>query len=71
MPESDPREIKRRIVEQIYMPVQWELSVRNAVSSGGAFFVESGPGNVLANLVRRIDRSVNAVGAETLISGNP
>lgn len=52
--ESDPERIKKKLVEQLSKPVQWEKSVLAACDAGASSFVESGPGTVLSGLVKRI-----------------
>lgn len=52
--ESDPERIKKKLVEQLSKPVQWEKSVLAACDAGASTFVESGPGTVLSGLVKRI-----------------
>ncbi len=58
--EQDPANIKKKLVLQLSSPVQWERSVTTAVDAGAATFMESGPGAVLAGLVKRIakDRTI-------------
>ncbi|HOD13121.1 MAG: ACP S-malonyltransferase [Spirochaetes bacterium] len=58
--ERDPANIKNKLVLQLSSPVQWERSVTTAVDAGAATFIESGPGAVLAGLVKRIakDRTI-------------
>lgn len=58
--ERDPASIKKKLVLQLSSPVQWERSVITAVDAGAATFIESGPGSVLAGLVKRIakDRTI-------------
>lgn len=58
--ESDPVEIKKKLIQQLSSPVQWERSVLTAAGAGAATFIESGPGAVLAGLVKRIvkDRTI-------------
>lgn len=60
--ERDPANIKKKLVLQLSSPVQWERSVTTAVDAGAATFIESGPGAVLAGLVKRIakDRTIMA-----------
>jgi [acyl-carrier-protein] S-malonyltransferase len=49
------------LVEQLTTPVRFTQAVQNLVSDNVRTFVEVGAGNVLAGLVRRIDRTVTAV----------
>jgi [acyl-carrier-protein] S-malonyltransferase len=58
--ESDPVEIKKKLIQQLSNPVQWERSVLTAAGAGAVTFIESGPGAVLAGLVKRIvkDRTI-------------
>ncbi len=55
-PVTEPREIKGVLARQILGSVRWEESVRWMLADGVDAFVELGPGNVLAGLVRRIAR---------------
>ena len=48
-------------VEGLCHCVQWKSSVRYMVGTGVSQFVEFGPARVLASLIRRIDRDVQAV----------
>lgn len=54
----EPREIKEKLIEQLYSPVQWEDSVKKMISLGVDTFIEIGPGKVLSGLVKKIDRTV-------------
>jgi [acyl-carrier-protein] S-malonyltransferase len=45
-------------VRQIDSPVRWVESVRRLAQDGVDRALEIGPGNVLAGLVRRIDRGI-------------
>jgi [acyl-carrier-protein] S-malonyltransferase len=49
------------LLEQLTAPVRFTQAVSALVSEGVELFVEVGPGQVLAGLVRRIDRSVNVL----------
>ena len=51
---------------QLVSPVRFEQSIRRLVAEGYNAFLEVGPGNVLAGLVRRIDSSVAATSAGDL-----
>ncbi len=54
----DPMEIRENLVNQLTSPVLWSDSMILMISDGVRKFYEFGPGNVLAGLLRRIDRSV-------------
>ena len=49
------------LIEQLTAPVRFSQAVTSLVAAGVDTFVEVGPGQVLAGLIRRIDRSVTAV----------
>ncbi|MGS2776814.1 ACP S-malonyltransferase [Robertmurraya sp. GLU-23] len=52
------KEIKERLLEQLYSPVLWEDSVKHMIELGVDTFVEIGPGKVLSGLVKKVERSV-------------
>jgi [acyl-carrier-protein] S-malonyltransferase len=52
------------LIRQVSSPVRWEDVVRRLVADGARTFVELGPGNVLAGLVKKIDRSVTVASME-------
>jgi len=51
---DDPAEIRHALTDQMTSPVRWQQSVEHLVSLGVSTFVEVGPKDVLAGLVRRI-----------------
>ncbi len=51
---SSPEEIKRLMGLQIERPVRWVEEIENIYAAGGREFIEVGPKNVLANLVKKI-----------------
>jgi [acyl-carrier-protein] S-malonyltransferase len=57
-PVEDPDEIRRLLGEQVCAPVLWERSMRHALDSGLRRFLEPGPGEVLAGILRKIDPAV-------------
>ncbi len=60
-PSSDPKEIKKLLIEQIEKPVRWRESIVNMINLGSDKFIEIGPGKVLSGLVKRIDRNVKLI----------
>ena len=59
-PNADASRVKDLLVAQVSAPVRWEESVRTMVGLGVKRFIEIGPGKVLAGLVKRIDKGVEA-----------
>ena len=56
MPHTDPEEIRRNLVTQLNSPVRWTQSVLNMIADGATEFTECGPGTVLTNLIKRIQK---------------
>jgi [acyl-carrier-protein] S-malonyltransferase len=65
-PLTDPEEIKTALAQQLCSPVLWEASMRWCLEQGIHAFLEPGPGNVLAGLMRRIAKEV---GVEASVRG--
>jgi [acyl-carrier-protein] S-malonyltransferase len=65
-PERDAARLRNLLAEQVRSPVEWVASVRRMVADGVDTFVECGPGNALAGMVKRI-----APEARTLSVGDP
>ncbi len=63
---TDAATIRQKLMRQIYSPVRWTDCVTTIRSHGVDRLLECGPGNVLAGLARRIDRSLDVVGIGTL-----
>lgn len=53
-------DIRGALQQQLYMPVRWTECVQALVAGGAMRIVEAGPGKVLAGLIKRIDKSVEA-----------
>ena len=53
------------LVEQLTAPVRFTQAAQALIKDGAHTFVEVGPGNVLAGLVKRIDRSVKTISVST------
>lgn len=60
-PETDPEKIKGLLTRQITAQVRWVEYVLTLQSLGVTRFVEIGPGDVLTNLMKRIDRKIEAL----------
>ncbi|HEY0877256.1 MAG TPA: ACP S-malonyltransferase [Zeimonas sp.] len=58
--ETDPARIRDALVRQASAPVRWVEVVQRLKAMGATRVVEFGPGKVLAGLVTRIDRSLEA-----------
>lgn len=67
-PHGDVASIKRRLVEQIVQPVQWEKTMKTLIAlDEQGRFLELAPGRTLAGLAKRINRRlpVESVAAPT------
>lgn len=51
-------EIKHNLLMQLTGPVLWTQIVQHMLADGATEFVESGPGNVLSGLVKKVDRKI-------------
>ena len=58
---DDPQRIRRNLVAQLSSPVRWTQCVEGMVARGANVMIECGPGNVLAALIKRIDKSVKVL----------
>lgn len=61
MTHSDPDAIRSALVAQLYNPVRWVETVHWLGQQGARTLLEFGPGKVLAGLVKRIDKDMNAL----------
>jgi [acyl-carrier-protein] S-malonyltransferase len=60
-PAADPEQIRDLLVRQLYSPVRWAETVQRLAAGGTTTIVEAGPGRVLTGLVKRIDKSLEAL----------
>ncbi|MDE3088055.1 MAG: ACP S-malonyltransferase [Chloroflexota bacterium] len=60
-PLNSVDEIKRELVAQLTSSVQWVKSIEYIIAQDATRFIELGPKDVLAGLIRRIDKNVHAV----------
>jgi [acyl-carrier-protein] S-malonyltransferase len=72
-PETDAGRIRQRLIAQITAPVRWTETMQALAAEGPITFIESGPGNVLAGLSKRIEGitafSVETTSLETIVEG--
>ena len=59
--QNDPEAIKDALIRQLYSPVRWVETVQKLSAEGIKTAVEVGPGKVLAGLIKRIDKEINAI----------
>jgi len=64
-PNTDGARVRELLVRQVTSPVRWTESVARMIGDGVTTFVELGPGNVLAGLIRKIDSTVKVVSVNT------
>jgi [acyl-carrier-protein] S-malonyltransferase len=60
-PLASPAAIRTDLKAQLTSPVQWTRSMRYLLNEGVDTFVETGPGDVLLGLMKRIGRKANRV----------
>ena len=56
--EKDVNKIKPLLIDQITLKVRWRESVNYMIKQGVTDFLEIGPGKVLSNLVKKINKTV-------------
>lgn len=57
-PQTDPEIIRENLLKQLTSPVRWTQSVQQMIADGAEAFYEFGPGDVLKNLIRKINPEV-------------
>jgi [acyl-carrier-protein] S-malonyltransferase len=62
---ADVDDIRRKLLEQIAMPVLWTRCVQAMAARGVTRAIECGPGRILSGLIKRIDKSIttDAIGS--------
>lgn len=65
-PYTDPEKIKANLIAQLTAPVRWTQTVQNMVADGATSFTELGPGNVLAGLIKKVNREAVCESKSTL-----
>ncbi len=57
-PTIDPDTIKINLNKQLTGAVRWTQTMKRMIQDGATQFIETGPGNVLQGLVKKVDRNV-------------
>ncbi|MGI4751017.1 MAG: ACP S-malonyltransferase [Janthinobacterium lividum] len=57
-PTTDPATIKINLNKQLTGAVRWTQTMQRMLQDGATCFIETGPGNVLQGLVKKVDRNV-------------
>lgn len=57
-PHTDPARIKANLIAQLTAPVRWTQTMQHILADGCTQVVETGPGNVLQGLFKKVDRDV-------------
>ena len=65
-PVIEADEIRSNLKNQLDCPVKWHETIDNMKTAGATEMVEVGPGRVLQDLTRRIDKKLTSKGVETL-----
>ncbi len=65
-PYTDPGKIKANLIAQLTAPVRWTQIMENMIADGAASFTELGPGNVLAGLIKKVNREMPTESLATL-----
>lgn len=65
-PNVDKTHVKGLLVRQVTAPVRWTESMQTILDAGITTFIEFGPGNVLAGLMKRIDKRAKVVSVNSI-----
>lgn len=57
-PQTNPDAIRQNLLLQLTTPVRWTQTIKNMILDGANDFYEFGPGDVLKNLIKKIDPTV-------------
>ena len=57
-PTTDPETIKINLNKQLTGAVRWTQTMERMIQDGASVFIETGPGNVLQGLVKKVNRAV-------------
>ncbi len=62
--EDDPEQIRRALIDQLTLPVDFVAQVKTLAAEGATVFVECGPRGVLTGLVKRIAPELDALSTD-------
>jgi len=62
VPNTSAESVAKLLVQQVDAPVLWEQTIRLLAEAGVTRALEIGPGNVLAGLIKRIDKRISVHG---------
>ncbi|UNC92756.1 ACP S-malonyltransferase [Candidatus Contubernalis alkaliaceticus] len=63
---QDPGEVRELLTRQLSQPVLWQKSMEYLFKQGYNYFIEVGPGSILTNFMKKINRNVNCMPVEDL-----
>ncbi len=66
-PETNPKNIKNLLIEQIYSTVRWRETIINMYRNNITNFIEIGPGKVLTGMVKRTVKNVNTFSINSIV----
>ena len=58
LPIKNPEKLKNALIDQIESRVRWRESVQYMIEKKINHFIEIGPGKILSNLIKRIDKNI-------------
>lgn len=65
-PHVAPDEIKENLIAQLTAPVCWTQTVQNMIAAGADSFTEVGPGKALQGMIKKVDRSIEVLGIDSI-----
>jgi [acyl-carrier-protein] S-malonyltransferase len=65
-PGQDKHAVEDKLYQQMFSPVQWEMSVKKMAEQGVELFIEVGPQKVLTNLIKRIVPGIPCCNVESM-----
>ena len=67
-PYTDSSDIRQRLTNQLFQPVQWVNTIKAFSSMGIEKVIECGPGKTLSGLIKRTDKSLKPLLASDIIN---